>query len=87
MELLRKLMKLQEERGFLDDEVLQQLAKEWCVPLYRLEELASKNLIFQSLERTNGNKGKAARLLELKRTTLVEKLRRMKLLEDSIGQS
>lgn len=46
-----------------------------------------KNLIFQSLQRTNGNKGKAARLLELKRTTLVEKLRRMKLLEDSIGQS
>lgn len=46
-----------------------------------------KNLIFQSLQRTNGNKGKAARLLELKRTTLVEKLRRMKLLEDSIGPS
>jgi len=46
-----------------------------------------KNLIFQSLKRTNGNKGKAARLLELKRTTLVEKLRRMNLLEDSIGQS
>jgi DNA-binding NtrC family response regulator len=46
-----------------------------------------KNLIFQSLQRTNGNKGKAARLLELKRTTLVEKLRRMKLLEDSVGQS
>jgi len=46
-----------------------------------------KNLIFQSLQRTNGNKGKAARLLELKRTTLVEKLRRMNLLEDSIGQS
>ncbi len=46
-----------------------------------------KNLIFQSLQRTNGNKGKAARLLELKRTTLVEKLRRMQLLEDSIGQS
>ena len=44
-----------------------------------------KNLIFQSLQRTNGNKGKAARLLELKRTTLVEKLRRMKLLEDSLG--
>jgi DNA-binding NtrC family response regulator len=46
-----------------------------------------KNLIFQSLQRTNGNKGKAARLLELKRTTLVEKLRRMKLLDESIGQS
>ncbi len=41
-----------------------------------------KNLICQSLKRTGGNKGKAARLLYLKRTTLVEKLRRMNLLED-----
>ncbi|HSR70137.1 MAG TPA: sigma-54 dependent transcriptional regulator [Acidobacteriota bacterium] len=41
-----------------------------------------KNLICQSLKRTQGNKGKAARLLNLKRTTLVEKLRRMNLLED-----
>jgi len=41
-----------------------------------------RNLICQSLERTGGNKGKAARLLFLKRTTLVEKLRRMNLLED-----
>jgi DNA-binding NtrC family response regulator len=40
-----------------------------------------RNLICQSLERTGGNKGKAARLLYLKRTTLVEKLRRMNLLE------
>ena len=37
-----------------------------------------RHLIHQSLERTGGNKGKAARLLSLKRTTLVEKLRRMK---------
>ncbi len=41
-----------------------------------------KNLICQSLKRTQGNKGKAARLLNLKRTTLVEKLRRMNLLEE-----
>lgn len=41
-----------------------------------------RNLICQSLERTGGNKGKAARLLYLKRTTLVEKLRRMNLLEE-----
>ncbi len=40
-----------------------------------------RHMIRQSLERTGGNKGKAARLLCLKRTTLVEKLRRMKLLE------
>ncbi len=36
-----------------------------------------RHLIRQSLARTGGNKGKAARLLRLKRTTLVEKLRRM----------
>ncbi|MFZ0430503.1 MAG: sigma-54 dependent transcriptional regulator [Acidobacteriota bacterium] len=41
-----------------------------------------RNLICQSLERTGGNKGKAARLLFLKRTTLVEKLRRMNLLQE-----
>ncbi|MGE5358192.1 MAG: sigma-54-dependent transcriptional regulator [Bacteroidales bacterium] len=34
-------------------------------------------LIQQSLERTGGNKGQAARLLNLKRTTLVEKLKRL----------
>ena len=33
-------------------------------------------LIERSLERTGGNKGQAARLLGLKRTTLVEKLKR-----------
>jgi transcriptional regulator with PAS, ATPase and Fis domain len=33
-------------------------------------------LIQRSLERTSGNKGQAARLLHLKRTTLVEKLKR-----------
>jgi len=36
-----------------------------------------KELILQSLKVTNGNKKKAASLLNLKRTTLVEKLRRM----------
>jgi len=41
-----------------------------------------RNLILQALERTGSNKGKAARLLYLKRTTLVEKLRRMNLLEE-----
>jgi DNA-binding NtrC family response regulator len=37
-----------------------------------------RDLISQSLERTGGNKGQAARLLNLKRTTLVEKLKRFK---------
>ena len=44
------------------------------------EEYVSKvelDLIKQSLERTGGNKGRAAQLLNLKRTTLVEKLKRL----------
>jgi DNA-binding NtrC family response regulator len=36
-----------------------------------------RDLIERSLERTGGNKGRAARLLNLKRTTLVEKLKRL----------
>ena len=36
-----------------------------------------RDLIQRSLERTGGNKGAAARLLGLKRTTLVEKLKRL----------
>jgi DNA-binding NtrC family response regulator len=36
-----------------------------------------RELIERSLERTNGNKGRAAKLLNLKRTTLVEKLKRL----------
>ena len=36
-----------------------------------------RQLILQSLERTGGNKGRAAQLLHLKRTTLVEKLKRL----------
>jgi DNA-binding NtrC family response regulator len=36
-----------------------------------------RDLIRRSLERTGGNKGQAARLLSLKRTTLVEKLKRL----------
>ena len=44
------------------------------------EEDVSKvelDLIKQSLARTGGNKGRAAQLLNLKRTTLVEKLKRL----------
>jgi len=36
-----------------------------------------RELIQRSLERTSGNKGQAAKLLNLKRTTLVEKLKRL----------
>ena len=35
------------------------------------------SLIQRSLERTRGNKRQAARLLNLKRTTLIEKLKRL----------
>jgi transcriptional regulator with PAS, ATPase and Fis domain len=37
-----------------------------------------RDLIQRSLERTGGNRGKAARLLNLKRTTLVEKIKRLR---------
>ena len=46
-----------------------------------LEELVARierELIDRALERTSGNKGRAAMLLHLKRTTLVEKLKRLK---------
>ena len=35
-----------------------------------------RDLILRTLERTQGNKNKAAQLLRLKRTTLIEKLKR-----------
>ena len=40
-----------------------------------------RELISQSLRRTNGNKKLAAKLLNLKRTTLIEKIKRIGLLE------
>jgi DNA-binding NtrC family response regulator len=52
------------------------------IDLNQVVNEVERNLICQSLERTGGNKGKAARLLFLKRTTLVEKLRRMNLLQE-----
>ncbi len=47
------------------------------VDLAALVANIERELIQRSLERTKGNKGQAARLLHLKRTTLVEKLKRM----------
>ena len=43
----------------------------------RIVGQVERELIQRSLERTGGNKGQAARLLNLKRTTLVEKLKRL----------
>ena len=40
-------------------------------------------LIRRALEKTGGNKGQASRLLNLKRTTLVEKLKRLEPRADS----
>ena len=45
-----------------------------------------KELILQSLEKTGGNKNQAARLLNLKRTTLIEKLRRFDLNNESAAE-
>ena len=42
-----------------------------------------RELILQSLEKTGGNKNRAAKLLNLKRTTLIEKLRRFDLEKES----
>ena len=41
MELLRELMRLQDERGWLEDDTLRLLSRERNVPLYRLEGLVS----------------------------------------------
>jgi DNA-binding NtrC family response regulator len=47
-----------------------------------------RKLILRSLQITNGNKKKAASLLHLKRTTFVEKLKRMGMeVEDAIPES
>jgi len=45
--------------------------------LERYIEGVELTLIRRSLERTQGNKVQAARLLNLKRTTLIEKLKRL----------
>ncbi len=47
------------------------------VDLERLVASIERDLIQRSLDRTSGNKGRAAKLLNLKRTTLVEKLKRI----------
>ena len=47
------------------------------VDLARYVEAVELSLIRRSLERTRGNKLQAARLLNLKRTTLIEKLKRL----------
>ncbi len=47
------------------------------IDLERFVAAVERDLIQRSLERTRGNKGQAAKLLNMKRTTLVEKLKRI----------
>jgi sigma-54 dependent transcriptional regulator, flagellar regulatory protein len=47
--------------------------------LYNIE----RTLIRQALERTDGTVAQAARLLQLRRTTLVEKLRKLDMMNDA----
>jgi DNA-binding NtrC family response regulator len=47
------------------------------IDLERFVAGVERDLIQRSLERTRGNKGQAAKLLNMKRTTLVEKLKRI----------
>jgi DNA-binding NtrC family response regulator len=47
------------------------------VDLDRFVASIERELIERSLQRTGGNKGRAAKLLNMKRTTLVEKLKRL----------
>jgi DNA-binding NtrC family response regulator len=47
------------------------------IDLERFVASVERDLIQRSLERTRGNKGQAAKLLNMKRTTLVEKLKRI----------
>ena len=49
--------------------------------LYDIE----RTLIRQALERSGGTVAQAARLLQLRRTTLVEKLRKFELLDDRMA--
>ena len=47
------------------------------IPLNNILKNIERKYIMQSLEKTSGNKQKAAKLLNIKRTTLIEKLRKM----------
>ena len=46
-----------------------------------------KDLLLQALSKTSGVKNRAAKLLNLNRTTLVEKLKRFKIMDDSLETS
>ncbi|MDX2089567.1 MAG: sigma 54-interacting transcriptional regulator [Kofleriaceae bacterium] len=54
-------------------------------PLAGTYEALERRILLRALERANGNKSEAARLLDLKRTTFLDKLRRYKL-EDAVTE-
>lgn len=47
MKLLRELMRLQDDRGWLDDDTLRRVSREFSVPLYRTEGLVSFYPVFR----------------------------------------
>jgi len=55
------------------------------VPFNRAVEEYEKQLILQALNETNGVKTKAAKLLKMNRTTLIEKMKRRKLYKPAVG--
>lgn len=59
--------------------VIPGLPEEGATDLKTILEAVEERMIAEALERTGGNKNKAAELLGLNRTTLVEKLRRKRL--------
>lgn len=60
------------------------LPEEGATDLKTILEAVEERMIAEALERTGGNKNKAAELLGLNRTTLVEKLRRKRLTPHAI---
>ena len=62
--------------------VAPKLSKEGISLRDMLDRLES-DMISQALEQTGGNKNRAAQLLGLNRTTLVEKLKKMQIVRDS----
>ena len=57
---------------------------EWAdgIPLATVVHSVEKQLILRSLEKTGGNKKRAADLLQIKRTTLLEKMKKLDLLTE-----
>lgn len=70
---------MQSPRFMLPEEMLKLELPEHGMDLIAFLSGLERKLIQDSLERTGGNRMQAARLLSLKRTTLVEKIRRMEI--------